>query len=86
LFKKTASFNLLSLTNISIENLTHATSNNIITKGMSGMIDDIIIFRQRIRKTMVTAAPQPTTREATGKELEQREKFQHTIIYDKKPD
>ena len=61
-----------------------AESNNVITKGMAGMVGDTIVFRQRAGKTIVSAAPKPTNKPSTEQQVQHRQKFQQAIIYGKK--
>jgi hypothetical protein len=52
-----------------------AESINVITHGMSGMIGDVIVFRQRGGKTVVSAKPKPTDHKATPAQLAHRLEF-----------
>lgn len=60
-----------------------AHSSNVITHGMSGMVGDTIVFRQVGGKTVVAAAPKPTTKDPSVLQQQQRLKFQEAIIYGK---
>ncbi len=60
-----------------------AESINVITHGMSGMIGDVIVFRQRAGKTFTSAAPRPTEHKPSAAELQHRQQFQEAIIYGK---
>ncbi|MDR1551916.1 MAG: hypothetical protein LBS69_00415 [Prevotellaceae bacterium] len=53
---------------------------NVVTYGLSGKIGDLLIFRQRDGKTIVSKIPeQPKT--ASEKQSQQRKRFQQATIY-----
>jgi hypothetical protein len=56
--------------------------NNILTKGLSGVIGDTIVFKQVGNHTIVTSLPhQPSTQ--SDKQKTQRSKFQEAVLYAK---
>jgi hypothetical protein len=55
---------------------------NIVTHGLSGKLDDLIVFRQRAGKTIVAAKPSKMAN-PTDVQLQHREHFQEAVIYAK---
>ncbi len=55
-------------------------TNNVVTHGLSGKIGDLLVFRQRYGKTIVSGVPrQPKT--ASDKQKQHRERFQNAVLY-----
>jgi hypothetical protein len=59
------------------------SNNNIITHGMSGMIGDMLVFRHRAGKTIVSAKPKHSNAPATVQQQAVRDQFQQAVIYGK---
>lgn len=57
--------------------------NNIVTHGLSGMVGDMLVFRQRGGKTIVSNAPKASDKPPTDKQETIRTRFQQAIIYGK---
>jgi len=55
---------------------------NLITKGLSGMLGGTLVFRRVGNRTIVSTAPS-TTKEPTLAQQNQRDKFQHAVLYAK---
>jgi hypothetical protein len=58
------------------------STNNVLTHGLSGKIGDLLVFRQRDGKTIVTKVPEQS-KTASDKQKEQRKRFQQATIYAK---
>ena len=56
---------------------------NILTKGLSGMLDDTIVFRVVGSRTIVASAPTPSEKEPTPGQAAHRLRFQQAILYAK---
>ena len=56
---------------------------NIVTKGLTGMLGETIVFRLRGGQTVVATAPEKQDRIPTTKEKAHREKFGRAILYGK---
>ena len=59
------------------------SKNNIITHGMSGMIGDMLVFRQRGGKTIVSNKPKESNKPPTAQQVAVQTRFQQAIIYGK---
>ncbi|MCE5332463.1 MAG: hypothetical protein LLF95_10060 [Bacteroidales bacterium] len=59
------------------------SKNNIITHGLSGKVGDLIVFRVRNGKTIVSSKPRPRTSEPTEAQKQQSRRFQEAVIYAK---
>lgn len=59
------------------------SKNNIITHGMSGMIGDMLVFRQVGGKTIVAKAPKESGKPPTAAQKAVQDRFQQAIIYGK---
>lgn len=57
--------------------------NNVVTHGLSGLIGDLLVFRQRSGKTIVADRPRLSSKEPTAFMLAVREKFRKAAIYAK---
>jgi hypothetical protein len=58
-----------------------ATSkNNVVTFGLSGKIGDMLVFRQRDGKTIVSKVPEHSAA-VSDKQLAHRKRFQQAIVY-----
>ena len=55
-------------------------SNNVVTHGLSGKIGDLLVFRQRTGKTVVSKVPQKRKSD-TENQKEHRRKFQRAVLY-----
>jgi hypothetical protein len=55
---------------------------NVVTYGLSGKIGDILVFRQRDGKTIVSKMPEQS-KTASEKQQKQRKRFQKATIYAK---
>ena len=56
---------------------------NIVTTGLSGKLGDLIVFRIRDGKTIVSKAPKKGTTEVSEAQGQQRLKFQEAVLYAK---
>ncbi len=54
---------------------------NVLTHGLSGLVGDMIVFRQRANKTIVCGKPRPSSKPPTTKALAIRDKFKRASIY-----
>lgn len=59
------------------------SKNNIVTHGLSGKLGDLIVFRQRAGKTILSSKPKERTGEPSAAQQQVRERFQQAIIYGK---
>ncbi|MDP4271486.1 MAG: hypothetical protein Q8909_15405 [Bacteroidota bacterium] len=59
------------------------SKNNVLTHGLSGMVGDLIVFRQRGNKTFVASKPRERTGEQTEAQKAQQVRFQEAAIYGK---
>lgn len=57
--------------------------NNVVTHGLSGLIGDLLVFRQRANRTIVANKPRVTTKAPTMVQLEIRERFKRATQYAK---
>jgi hypothetical protein len=55
---------------------------NVVTHGLSGKIGDLLVFRQRDGKTIVSKMPEQP-KQASEKQTETRKRFQQATIYAK---
>ena len=58
------------------------SKNNVVTHGLSGKID-LLVFRQRGKKTIVTKAPVQSSQPPSTAQQGVRTKFQQAVIYGK---
>jgi len=56
---------------------------NIVTEGMSGKLDDKIVFRNVGERTIVSTKPTPSNREPSEAELGHQSRFRQAAIYAK---
>lgn len=56
-------------------------SNNVVTHGLSGMLGDMIVFRQKNGKTFLSAKPTKSHHGPTEAQLNQQQKFQEAVLY-----
>lgn len=56
---------------------------NVITHGLSGLIGDLLVFRQRAGKTIVGDKPAPSSKPPTADMLKSRSRFRRAAIYAK---
>lgn len=54
---------------------------NVLTHGLSGLVGDMIVFRQRANKTIVCGKPRPSSKAPTTSALEIRAKFKRASQY-----
>lgn len=54
---------------------------NVLTHGLSGLVGDMIVFRQKAGKTFVSGKPRPSTKPLQAIALTIREKFKRAAIY-----
>lgn len=59
------------------------SKNNVITHGLSGLIGDMIVFRSRFGKTIVSTKPKERTGEPSEVQKAHKAKFQQAILYAK---
>lgn len=59
------------------------SKNNVVTRGLSGMIGDMLVFRQRANKTIVSDKPKASTAEPTANQMAIRERFKRATRYAK---
>lgn len=57
------------------------SKNNIVTYGLSGSIGDLLVFRNRAGKTIVSSKPKERTGEPTEAQKGQQTRFQTATIY-----
>lgn len=57
--------------------------NNVVTHGLSGLIGDLLVFRQRANKTIVADRPKLSTKQPTAIQMEIRERFKRASRYAK---
>lgn len=57
--------------------------NNVVTHGLSGLIGDLLVFRQRANKTIVANRPKLSTKLPTAIQMEIRERFKRASMYAK---
>jgi hypothetical protein len=56
---------------------------NVVTFGLSGLIGDLLVFRQKAGKTFVSNKPKPSTKAPTAEMLKVRNLFRRAAIYAK---
>ncbi len=54
---------------------------NVLTHGLSGLVGDMIVFRQRANKTIVCGKPRPSSKAPTASSLAIRERFKRASQY-----
>jgi len=54
-----------------------------VTHGLSGMVGDMLVFRNHAGKTIVSAKPKERTGELSEAQKRQQERFQEAILYGK---
>jgi hypothetical protein len=59
------------------------SKNNVVTHGLSGLIGDLLVFRQRANKTYVGNKPRPSSKGPTAMQMEIRERFKRATRYAK---
>ncbi|MHB1178207.1 MAG: hypothetical protein ACYCZO_07735 [Daejeonella sp.] len=59
------------------------SKNNVITHGLSGLIGDLLVFRQRANKTIVADRPRPFSKPATAVQLGIQARFKKAAQYAK---
>lgn len=59
------------------------SKNNVVTHGLSGKVEDLLVFSQRNGKTIVSKVPQERTGELSDKQEVQKLKFQRAVLYAK---
>lgn len=57
--------------------------NNVVTHGLSGLIGDLLVFRQRANKTIVANRPKLSTKLPTAIQMQIRERFIQATRYAK---
>ncbi|MEJ7780373.1 MAG: hypothetical protein WKF68_12370 [Daejeonella sp.] len=60
------------------------SKNNVVTHGLSGLIGDLLVFRQRANKTIVADRPRAFSKPPTAIQLEIRQRFKKAVQYAKK--
>ncbi|MDR0728685.1 MAG: hypothetical protein LBF19_00980 [Prevotellaceae bacterium] len=58
------------------------SKNNVITHGLSRKVGDLLVFRQRDGKTIVSKVPEQS-KPASEKQIQHRKRFQKAVIYAK---
>jgi hypothetical protein len=58
------------------------SQNNVVTHGLSGKIGNLLVFRQRDGKTIVSKMPEQS-KTASEKQQKQRKRFQKAVLYAK---
>jgi len=58
------------------------SKNNVVTHGLSGKID-LLVFRQKGTKTIVSKVPHKSSKPATAAQEAVKERFQQAVIYGK---
>lgn len=58
------------------------SKNNVVTHGLSGRIGDLLVFRQRGGKTIVSKMPQHSAKESDNQK-KHRKRFQQAVLYAK---
>ena len=59
------------------------SKNNVITHGLTGLVGDMIVFRNRGGKTYVSSKPKERTGELSDGQKQQQKRFQEAILYEK---
>ncbi len=59
------------------------SKNNVITHGLSGLIGDLLVFRQRANKTIVADRPKPFSKPPTVVQLGIQDRFKKAALYAK---
>ena len=59
------------------------SKNNVITHGLTGLVGDMLVFRNRGGKTFVSSKPKERTGEPSEGQKLQHERFQEAILYAK---
>ena len=54
---------------------------NVLTHGLSGLVGDMIVFRQKAGKTIVASKPRPSSKPLKAISLAIRERFKRASIY-----
>lgn len=54
---------------------------NVLTHGLSGLVGDLLVFRQKANKTIVASRPRPTTKTPKPISLEIRARFKRASAY-----
>lgn len=54
---------------------------NIIIEGLKGKLGNMLVFRQRNGKTVVSVAPQKTDKPPSEAQLSRRERFRRAVVY-----
>lgn len=57
------------------------SKNNVLTHGLSGMVGDLLVFRNRAGKTIVSTKPKERTGEQTETQKEHQKRFQQATLY-----
>lgn len=57
--------------------------NNVVTHGLSGKIGNMLVFRQRNGKTVVSNTPRISSKQKSDRQLLQRQKFLQAVSYAK---
>ena len=56
---------------------------NVLTHGLSGLVGDMLVFRQKANKTFVSGRPKPSTKPVKAISLAIRERFKRAASYAK---
>ena len=59
------------------------SKNNVVTHGLSGLIGDLLVFRQRANKTIVADRPRPFSKPPTAMQLGIQNRFNKAAMYAK---
>ena len=59
------------------------SKNNVVTHGLTGLVGDMLVFRNRGGKTFVSTKPKERTGEPSENQKQQQERFQDSILYAK---
>lgn len=56
---------------------------NVLTHGLSGLVGELLVFRQKANKTYVSGRPRPSTNPIKATSLAIRDKFKRAALYAK---
>jgi len=54
---------------------------NVVTHGLSGLVGDLLVFRQKANKTIVASRPRPSSKPVKAITLENRARFKRASAY-----
>lgn len=59
------------------------SKNNVVTQGLSGLVGDMLVFRNYFGKTIVSSKPKARTGEPSVSQQAHTKKFQEATLYAK---